>query len=101
MFKELQLTSVPAQHPDGSRTEQSGRGYFPGAFNGADVAVKDTKRFAATGGPGYFDFNHHKPWFEVDGDYILGFTTFGVGAAEIMSFVQIAINAGRPYHDTA
>jgi len=61
MFKELQLTLGPAQYPDGSRTEQSGRGYFPGAFNGADVTVKDTKRFAATGGWGYFDFNHHEP----------------------------------------
>ncbi len=45
--------------------------------------------------------NHHKLWFEVDGDYILGFTTFGVGAAEIMPSVQIAINAGLRYHDTA
>ena len=40
MFKELQLTLPPAEHPDGSRTEPSGRGYFPGAFNGADVTVK-------------------------------------------------------------
>jgi hypothetical protein len=61
MFKELQLTLGPAQYPDGSRTEQSGRGYFPGAFNGADVTVKDTKRFAATGGWGFFDFNHREP----------------------------------------
>jgi hypothetical protein len=61
LFKELQLTLGPAQYPDGSRTEQSGRGYFPGAFNGADVTVKDTKRFAATGGWGYFDFNYHEP----------------------------------------
>ena len=28
-FKELQLT-LPAENPDGSRTEPSGRGYFPG-----------------------------------------------------------------------
>jgi hypothetical protein len=34
-FKELQLT-LPAQNPDGSRTEPSGRGFFPGPFNGAD-----------------------------------------------------------------
>ena len=59
-FKELQLT-LPAQSPDGSRTEPSGRGYFPGALNGADVTVKDSKRFAATGGWGYFNFNHHEP----------------------------------------
>ena len=60
-FKELQLILPPAEFPDGSRTEPSGRGYFPGAFNGADVTVKDTQRFAATGGWGYFDFNHHEP----------------------------------------
>jgi hypothetical protein len=59
-FKELQLT-LPAQNPDGSRTEPSGRGYFPGHLNGADVTVKDTKRYAATGGWGYFNFNHHEP----------------------------------------
>ena len=59
-FKELQLT-LPGQSPDGSRTEPSGRGYFPGALNGADVTVKDSKRFAATGGWGYFNFNHHEP----------------------------------------
>jgi Cytochrome P460 len=58
--KELQLT-VPGENPDGSRTEPSGRGYFPGAFNGADVTVKDTKRFAASHGWGYFNFNHHEP----------------------------------------
>jgi hypothetical protein len=59
--KELQLTLGPAETPDGSRTEPSGRGYFPGAFNGADVTVKDSKRFAATGSWGYFNFNHHEP----------------------------------------
>lgn len=61
MFKELQLLLPPAENPDGSRTEPSGRGYFPGAFNGADVTVKDSKRYAATGNWGYFDFNHHEP----------------------------------------
>jgi hypothetical protein len=60
-FKELQLTLPPATHPDGSRDEPSGRGYFPGALNGADVAVKDTKRYAETGGWGYYNFNHHEP----------------------------------------
>jgi hypothetical protein len=59
--KELQLTLKPEENPDGSRTEPSGRGYFPGAFNGADVTVKDTKRFAESGGWGYFNFNHHEP----------------------------------------
>jgi hypothetical protein len=59
--KELQLTLKPEENPDGSRTEPSGRGYFPGAFNGADVTVKDTKRFGESGGWGYFNFNHHEP----------------------------------------
>ena len=61
MFKELQLTKPPSQNPDGSRTEPSGRGYFPGAFNGADVSIKDTNRYAATNGWGYFTFGHHEP----------------------------------------
>ena len=60
-FKELQLTLGPAENPDGSRTEPSGRGYFPGAFNGADVTVKDPKRFADTDGWGYFNFHHFEP----------------------------------------
>jgi hypothetical protein len=58
--KELQLTQQ-AEFPDGSRTEPSGRGYFPGAFNGADVTVKDSKRFADTDGWGYFNFHHYEP----------------------------------------
>jgi hypothetical protein len=61
MFKELQLTKKPEENPDGSRTEPSGRGYFPGAFNGADVTVKDTRRFAATGGRSFLDVNHFDP----------------------------------------
>src|SRR5262249_32576984 len=60
MFKDLQLT-LPGQNPDGSRTEPSGRGYFPGPFNGGDATVKDTKRYADTGGWGDYDFNHHEP----------------------------------------
>ncbi len=60
MFKELQRT-VEKQFPDGSRTEPSGRGFFPGKLNGADVTVKDSKRFAATAGWGYFNFNHSEP----------------------------------------
>lgn len=59
-FKELQL-ALPAQNPDGSRTEPSGRGYFPGKLNGADVTVKDTERYADTGGWGYYNFNHSEP----------------------------------------
>src|SRR5262249_33379007 len=60
LFKKLQLT-LPAQNPDGSRTELSGRGFFPGKLNGADVTVKDSKRFTESGGWGYFNFNHHEP----------------------------------------
>jgi hypothetical protein len=59
-YKELQLDQ-PAENPDGSRTEPSGRGFFPGKLNGADVTVKDTKRFADTGGWGYFNFHHYMP----------------------------------------
>jgi hypothetical protein len=59
-LKELQLT-LPAENPDGSRTEASGRGFFPGKLNGADVTVKDSKRYADTGGWGYYNFNHHEP----------------------------------------
>jgi len=60
LFKELQLT-LPGENPDGSRTEPSGRGYFPGPFNGAEVTVKDSKRYADSGGWGYYNFNHHEP----------------------------------------
>ncbi|MGV2495311.1 cytochrome P460 family protein [Pelagerythrobacter aerophilus] len=59
-FKELQL-ALPGEYPDGSRIEPSGRGYFPGAYNGADVAVKDSKKYASTDGWGYYNFNHHEP----------------------------------------
>jgi pyruvate/2-oxoglutarate dehydrogenase complex dihydrolipoamide dehydrogenase (E3) component len=38
-----------------------------------------------------------KALVETKGDRILGFTAFGVGAAEIMTSVQIAMNAGMPY----
>jgi hypothetical protein len=62
MFKELQRVLGPQDFPDGSLTQPSGRGYFPGAFNGADVTVKDSKRYAQTGSTwGYYNFNHHEP----------------------------------------
>ncbi len=60
-YKELQLTLKPQENPDGSRTEPSGRGYFPGALAGAEVSIKDSKRFAASGGWGYFEFGHSEP----------------------------------------
>ena len=38
-----------------------------------------------------------KALVEADGDRVLGFTAFGVGAGEIMATVQIAMLAGLPY----
>ncbi len=62
MIKELQLVDDPkGDFPDGSRVLPSGRGYFPGAVNGLDVSVKDSKRFAETNNWGYFNFNHAAP----------------------------------------
>jgi len=58
IVKELTRVLNPT-FPDGSRTEPSGRGYFNGEFNGMDVTVKDTKRFAKTNGWGFFNFGHH------------------------------------------
>jgi pyruvate/2-oxoglutarate dehydrogenase complex dihydrolipoamide dehydrogenase (E3) component len=39
-----------------------------------------------------------KALVEADGDRILGFTAFGVGAGEIMASVQIAMSCGAPYN---
>jgi len=58
LVKELTRVLNPT-FPDGSRKEPSGRGYFNGEYNGIDVSVKDTKRFAGTNGWGYFTFGHH------------------------------------------
>jgi hypothetical protein len=60
LVKELQLTKQ-GTFPDGSRTEPSGRGYFPAAPNGLDVSVKDSRRFGETRGWGFFNFGHHAP----------------------------------------
>jgi hypothetical protein len=60
MFKELQLVR-PSMSSDGSSIEVSGRGYFPGARNGADVSVKDSARFQESDGWGFFNFGHHAP----------------------------------------
>jgi pyruvate/2-oxoglutarate dehydrogenase complex dihydrolipoamide dehydrogenase (E3) component len=38
-----------------------------------------------------------KALIEADGDRVLGFTAFGVGAGEIMATVQVAMSAGLPY----
>src|ERR1700747_937101 len=58
IVKELTRVLDPT-FPDGSRTEPSGRGFFNGEFNGIDVTVKDSTRFAKTNGWGFFTFGHH------------------------------------------
>ena len=55
--KELTRVLDPT-FPDGSRTEPSGRGYFNGAYNCMDVTVKDSKRFADSGGWGWGAFEY-------------------------------------------
>src|SRR5579864_7141034 len=52
IVKELTRVLNPT-FPDGSRTEPSGRGYFNGQYNGIDLTVKDSKRFAKTNGWGF------------------------------------------------
>lgn len=58
IVKEL-LLIAKSTYPDGSADSASGRGYGEGAFNGMDVTVKDSKRFADTNGWGFFNFGHH------------------------------------------
>lgn len=65
MLKELQLIAKGSStNLDGSVQESSGRGYFPGALNGIDISVKDSKRYAQTNGWGFFNFGHHAPPYE-------------------------------------
>jgi hypothetical protein len=59
IVKELTRVLGPAEFPDGSRKEPSGRGYFNGEYNGIDATVKDSKRFAETNNWGFFTFGHH------------------------------------------
>lgn len=58
IIKELTRVLNPT-FPDSSRTEPSGRGYFNGAYNGIDMSVKDTKKYAKSNGWGYYTFGHH------------------------------------------
>jgi Cytochrome P460 len=58
IVKELTRVLNPT-FPDGSRKEPSGRGYFSGAYNGIDMSIKDSKRFAKTNGWGFFSYGHH------------------------------------------
>src|SRR6201982_3796877 len=55
IVKELTRVLNPT-FPDSSRKEPSGRGYFNGEYNGIDLTVKDSKRFAKTNGWGFFTF---------------------------------------------
>jgi pyruvate/2-oxoglutarate dehydrogenase complex dihydrolipoamide dehydrogenase (E3) component len=38
-----------------------------------------------------------KALLELNGDKILGFTAFGVGAGDVMAAVQVAMGAGLPF----
>lgn len=58
IVKELVLLRN-SKYPDGSGDSPSGRGFAQGVFNGMDVTVKDSKRFAKTGKWGFFNFGHH------------------------------------------
>jgi hypothetical protein len=58
IVKELTRVLKP-MFPDSSRVEPSGRGYFNGEFNGIDMSIKDSKRFAKTNNWGFFTFGHH------------------------------------------
>jgi len=58
IVKELTRVLDPT-FPDGSRREPSGRGYFNGEYNGIDLSIKDSKKYANTNGWGYYTFGHH------------------------------------------
>jgi cytochrome P460 len=58
IVKELTRVFNPT-FPDSSRKEPSGRGYFNGAYNGIDLSIKDSKKYAKTHGWGYYTFGHH------------------------------------------
>ncbi|SRR5713101_2294565 len=63
IVKELTRVLNPT-FPDSSRKEPSGRGYFNGVYNGIDMSIKDSKRFAKTNGWGFFTFGHHPMPYE-------------------------------------
>ena len=63
IVKELVTLKSP-EYDDGSRDEASGRGFFAGDFAGIDMMVKDTQRYAATDGWGFFNYGHHKPPYQ-------------------------------------
>ena len=63
-----ELTTVRENDNDevGASTEVSGRGYFQGEFQGLELTVKDSERFAdQPGGWAYFSFGHQpEPYAE-------------------------------------
>ena len=62
LAKELVLVLSEGASEDGSTMQVSGRGYFQGEFQGLELAVKDTRRFAdEPGGWAYFSFGHNAP----------------------------------------
>jgi hypothetical protein len=63
IVKELTRVLNPTL-PDSSRKEPSGRGYFNGVYNGIDMSIKDSKRFAKTNGWGFFTFGHYPMPYE-------------------------------------
>lgn len=63
IVKELVRLLNPT-FPDGSREEPSGRGFFAGQYNGIDVTVKDSKKFAKSNNWGFFTFGHHPEPYE-------------------------------------
>ncbi len=67
IVKELVLVrkSENGNEEDGSSSEVSGRGFFQGEFQGLELTVKDTKRFAKEpGGWAYFSFGHKPQPYE-------------------------------------
>lgn len=65
IVKELVLVrqkDADEMNADGSTGEVSGVGFFQGEFNGLELTVKDTERFAdEPGGWAYFSFGHKSP----------------------------------------
>ena len=57
IVKEL-VRLKEAGYPDGSSDSPSGRGFGAGDFNGMDVTVKDSRRYAKTNGWGFYNFGH-------------------------------------------
>jgi len=58
--KELVLLQK-GDHKDGSKNASSGRGFFADQYNGLDVMVKNSKRYAKSHGWGFFNFGHNAP----------------------------------------